>query len=146
MDKDSEARSHPTKRVPIEESGDTRVPRRRLMRHHRAASYATNEDKSLSGGERTGSSRTRKTMFEHLALDNSTNTYVPKMSERLGTMDLREILNQRRREAQQDCEPAPQIGPASQIALVELVPEQWVVDGDEHYRALKRKVDQLLAE
>ncbi|PON59219.1 hypothetical protein TorRG33x02_288810, partial [Trema orientale] len=128
-DEDSEARSRPTRGVLTEESGDICVPRRRRHRRHcRAAFYASNEDQSLRGGERTGSSRTRRTGFERLALDNSMDMYVPRMSEHLGTMDLRERLNQRMRETQvhcplpqQGCKLALQMGPALPIALV--IPE-----------------------
>ncbi|PON40342.1 hypothetical protein PanWU01x14_298290 [Parasponia andersonii] len=82
------------------------------------------------------------------------DTYVPRVSKHLRTTDLRERLNQRRREAQvyhfppqQGREPVPQMRPALEIALVgPVVPEQQIRDGDEHYQALKRQVDQLLAE
>ncbi|PON44412.1 hypothetical protein PanWU01x14_267200, partial [Parasponia andersonii] len=50
MEEDSKARLHLTRGDLIEESEDTRVPRRRRhRRHHRAGSHASNEDQMLRG-------------------------------------------------------------------------------------------------
>ncbi|PON37303.1 hypothetical protein PanWU01x14_321500 [Parasponia andersonii] len=52
------------------------------------------------GNERTYGSRTRRIVFKQLALKNNMDTYIPRISEHLGTIDLRKRLNHRRREAQ----------------------------------------------
>ncbi|PON64326.1 hypothetical protein TorRG33x02_273480, partial [Trema orientale] len=93
LEEDSETRSCLTRGAPIEEGEDTEDITEQgpmlLMR-----------TRCSEGNERTSSSRTRGTVFKRLALDNRMNTYIPRRSEHLGTTDLRERLNEQRREAQ----------------------------------------------